>query len=278
MPQVTVATWNLHHGVDHQPSSMVGTWGYLRDVIRPTVALVQESDGIPDTPGGHVKSRPVNEPAIRFETAVVGYECRVETLTEVVSRYSKPRRPISIGPSFPLTHVPATVRVGSESFVAVSLYGRIDTYAQTSVLRAIADLIPLMDDPARRDRVIVGGDLNAFNNGPRVDHTSRERWRAIFELFRSLGLVNLLEKRGEEARRLGRAPLAGCNCREGDRCYHVETWRARREVPGTWCLDYLFVTKGLEERLLGPVEIWGETNPEVWDLSDHCPLVARFEL
>jgi len=279
MPQVTVATWNLHHGVDHRPASMEGTWGYLRDVIRPTVALIQESDGVPATPGGHVLTRPVGEPWIRFETAVVGYEGRVEPLTEVVSRYARRQTPSSIRPTFPLTQVAARVEVlGVEPFVVVSLYGRIDTYAQTSVLRAIADLIPLFDAPLYRQRIVVGGDLNVFNNGPSADRVSRDRWAAIFEMFRSLGLVNLLEKRREGERQAGKPPLAGCTCGMGDACYHVETWRWRRTVSSVWCLDYLFVTPEFEDRLIGPVEVWAETHPEVWERSDHSPLVARFEL
>jgi hypothetical protein len=167
---------------------------------------------------------------------------------------------------------------GAEPFVAVSLYGRIvsQIYSQTSVLHALADLVPLFDAPRYGRRIVVGGDLNVYNNGPRVDAASRDRWAVIFQLFRSMGLVNLLEKRRVAEREAGRGPMPGCLCGMGDACYHVETWRARRGVPGVWCLDYLFATPEMG-RMTGPVQIWGE-RPEVWDLSDHCPLVAHFEL
>jgi hypothetical protein len=125
---------------------------------------------------------------------------------------------------------------------------------------------------------VIGSDLNVFNNGPRVDRVSRDRWSVMFELFRSMGLVNLLETRRATQQRAGLGPLSGCLCAMGDACYHVETWRARRNVPGVWCLDDRFATKDLADRMAGTVEVWGELHPETWDLSDHCSLVAHFDL
>lgn len=278
MTEVVVATWNLHHGVDHRPERMAGTWGFVRDRIAPTVALIQEADGVPDTGGGAVIS-PSGHPRRRFETAVVGYTAHVERVVEATSRYAKPPRAVPIGPTTPLTHAAALVTPShAEPFVAVSLYGIIDIYSQASVLRAIADLMPLLDDPVLGRCVVIGGDLNAYDNGPSTDAASRGRWRAVFELFRSLGLVNLLERRRRTLQIANLPPVARCRCGLGDACFHVETWRSPRGSLGFWCLDYLFVTRELERHLVGEVEVWGETHPEVWGLSDHCPLVARFDL
>jgi hypothetical protein len=119
----------------------------------------------------------------------------------------------------------------------------------------------------------IGGDLNVYNNGPKVDAVSRERWAAIFGLFRSLGLVNLFEKTQAD-----RGPLPGCLCQTGDECYHVETWRAKKGMPTVWCLDYLFATKEMADRMTGTLEVWGTLRPEVWQLSDHCPVGVRFDL
>ena len=274
MTEVSVATWNLHHGVDRRPASMEATWGYLEREIRPTVVLIQEAQGIPATSGGNISQRADDLGRWGFETAVVAYEGRLEPVRETRSKHAKGRAyPLHL--TVPATHAVARLELPDQQpLVVASLYGRIiEGYAQTSNLHAIADLIPLLDDPKTNKRVVVGGDLNVFNTGPRVDAVSRERWAVIFDLFRSLGLVNLLEKTQAD-----RGPLPGCHCLMGDRCYHVETWRARHGVPGVWCLDYLFATKEMADRMTGTVEVWGELHPEVWDLSDHCPLVARFDL
>lgn len=271
MTEVSVATWNLHQAVDKQPAHMDATWRYLESEIRPTVALVQEADGIPDTPGGHLSSRADD---VRYETAVVGYGARLEPLAEVFTRYNA-KVSFDLSPRVPATHAVARV-VGIpniEPFVAISLYGRMaPVYAQTGVLRAVADLIPLFDSPAFNRRIVLGGDLNVYDQT--TDKVMRGRWLAILALVESLGLVNLMKLTQPQ-----RGPLLGCPC--GDpACWHAETFRHRTrsaDNPGYFANDQLFASKGLADRLLG-LEVWGASRPEVWEHSDHCPLVARFEM
>lgn len=271
MAEISVATWNLHHGVDKRAASVKKTWRFLADEIQPTVALIQEADGIPDTPGGQFHSR---ADEARYETAVVGYGGHLESVDAVVTPHSK--RAIDLTPTIPGTFAVAQLGglpASDPPFVAVSLYGRIiGGYAQTSILRTLADLIPLFDSPRYKRRIVLGGDLNAFDQPP-ADRTSRRRWAVLFDLFKSLGLVNLLELTQAE-----RGPLVGCRCGNAV-CWHVATWRpaSKRTLPSLWCLDYLFATKELAERL-SSLEVWGKDRPEVWAISDHCPLVARFEL
>lgn len=280
MTEVSVATWNLHHdfvATTVKEAQWRSLAGLAEPRIGPTVALIQEAHSVPETPGGCVVE---DAPDRAFRTAVVAYAGRLEPVREVVPKY-KPPRTFSLKPTVPPTHAVARVVLpGVEPFVAVSFYGRIvqQVYAQISNLHAIADLIPLFDDPKFNKRIVLGGDLNVWNTGPGVDAIGRRRWAAILGVFESLGLVNLLERRRAEERRVGRGPMPGCRCGMGDSCYHSETWRAKHGVPGVWCLDYLFATKEMADRMTGTVEVWGELHPEVWDLSDHCPLVARFDL
>ncbi len=274
MTEVSVATWNLHQAVNKRPANMEATWGYLANHVHPTVALVQEADGVPGTPGGSFRERADD---VRYETAVVAYRGRLEPLLAVATRHSA-KTEFLLRPTVPATHAVARVvdLDGVEPFVAVSMYGRMaPIYAQVGVIRAIADLIPLFDSALRR-RIVVGGDLNAYDQPKGPD---RERWRAIFELFESLGLVNLLKET-----RLDRPPLEGCPCGEPE-CWHVETFRHVNHPvgkPGFWCTDYLFATRELADRLIPQnrvhprLEIWDRA--EAWALSDHCPLVARFDL
>lgn len=271
MAEVSVVTWNLHQGIDKRPGNMEATWRYLEHEIRPIVALVQEADGVPRTPGGSVEDRADD---VRYESAVVAYGGRLEPLPAVTTRYSS-KNAVTIHPSVPGTFAAARVFEipGVEPFVAISVYGRMaPLYAQTSILRVVADLIPLFDASGLNQRIVLGGDLNVYDQT--TDRVMRERWRAILALVESLGLVDLLKRTQSD-----RGPLPGCPCKEAA-CWHVETFRHRNRAadkPGYFTTDYMFATEDLASRLVA-LEVWGESHKEVWDLSDHCPLVARFNL
>ena len=153
MAEVSVVTWNLHQGVDKRAENKAATWTYLTNEIRPTAALIQEADGVPQTPGGCLVER---SEAVRYETAVVGYRGRVEPLPMVNSRYSK-KHTFEIRPRVPANFAAARVLdiPGVEPFVAISLYGIMaPIYAQSGILRAVADLIPLFDSTALNRRIV----------------------------------------------------------------------------------------------------------------------------
>lgn len=272
MTEVSVATWNLHQAIDRRPENIAATWRYLEHNVRPTVALVQEAlaKSIPDTPE---RSFYWLARDVQYETAVVAYAGKLEPLPEIATRYSARAR-FAITPSVPATFSLARVVdvADVEPFVAISFYGRMaPLYAQTGVLRAVADIIPLFDSPQYSRRVVLGGDLNVFDQT--TDRVMRERWMAIVAVVEALGLVNLLRQT-----RADRDPAPGCPCRADD-CWHVETFRHRQRrsaTPGYFTTDYLFATKELAARVTA-LEVWGD-RAEVWELSDHCPLVARFEL
>lgn len=272
MTQISVATWNLHQAVDKRPENIAATWRYLEEEVTPTVALVQEAvaKSIPKTAGGNVYW-PAGE--VPYETAVLAYAGRLEFLPNVITRYQR-RTTFAIRPTIPATLAVARVvdLPDVEPFVAISLYGRMaPLYAQTGILRAVADLIPLFDTPEFSRRIVLGGDLNVYDQTN--DSVMRERWRAILSLVEALGLVNLLKQTQAD-----RGPVPGCPCRE-PACWHVETFRHRKRPdgkPGYFTTDYLFATADLAARLTA-LEVWGD-RPQVWKLSDHCPLVARFDL
>lgn len=263
----TVATWNLHQAVDRRPTNMAATWTFLEEDLQPTVALVQEAHRLPNTSGGSVSSR--SEPG--YFTAVLGYGARVTPIEEVVTRYSR-RHPFAIAPRVPGSFAAAQVDLPDGlPMVAISLYGIMaPLYAQTGILRAIADLIPLFDTPALNKRVVLGGDMNVYDQTP--DRVMRERWLAIVKLVESLGLVNLVRHTASSRRRLDICP-----CRADD-CWHVETFRHRRSGPnpGFFTNDYLFASPALTERLHG-LDVVND-RADAWELSDHCPIVARFDL
>lgn len=256
MTAVSVVTWNLHQAMDRRADNIAATWRYLKDEVRPTVALVQEATVIPETPGGNLAA-PADD--VGYATAVVAFDGRLEPLPEVTTRYSA-TTPFAISPRVAATFAVARVSdvPNVEPFVAISLYGRMaPLYAQTSVLRALADLIPLFDTPQFNRRIVLGGDLNVYDQTK--DHVMRGRWRSILGMIESLGLVNLLKQTQPD-----RGPLSGCPCAE-PACWHVETFRHRNrpaDKPGYFTTDYLFATEELASRL-STLEVWGG-RPEVW--------------
>jgi len=247
-----VAAWNLHR----RPQA----WSYLLDELRPDVALLQEV--APPVDSGALFRRGGIGDNRRWGSAIHARDIQLDELHEVRSRHSK--SPTSLHGTWPGTVV---VAVGepelSEPVTFVSVYGLIDQgYAITTVHRILSDLTPLLDTEHGR-RLVVGGDLNCSTQlGP----PDRERHRNLFERFASLGLVDLLATVAGN-----REPVAGCPC-EDDPCRHVQTHRhPNSRVP--WQDDYLFATEALA-RQLDSCEVL-ETP---WELSDHRPVVAAFDL
>jgi hypothetical protein len=264
-----VVAWNLHQAVDRRPDNVAKTWAYLRDELSPTVALIQEASVVPETPGGHVAT--IAPPG--YQTAVIGFAAAVRPIGEVVTRYSK-HHTFTITPMVSGIFAAAQVADPPDGvpFIAISLYGLMaPVYAQVAVLRAVADLIPLFDTPSLNRRIVVGGDLNLYDQSR--DRIERGRWQAILRVLESLGLVNLLRHTQSV-----RGPLVGCPCGNDD-CWHVETFRPHKRrrdgTAGYFTNDYLFATPELADRLLS-LEI--PNRPELWALSDHLPLVASFDL
>lgn len=261
-----VATWNTNHW-QRSPEERERTWAHVGD-LGVDAALLQE----------WVPPRDLNrERAIwrelggsrRWGSAVVTFGPRIEEITHARSRYAQYAYPLMN------TH-PGAVTIarvhpeGAAPLTLVSIYGVIDTYAQTTLFRVVADLIPLFDSGDGR-RVILGGD---FNLTTATSDPELVRYRAILNAVESLGLVNLFR-----TARARPGPTLGCPC-DGTDCYHVQTHRnknlmgtPRENLPGH--LDYLFATPDLARAC---TRIWtDDTDPE-WSLSDHRAVLAEFEL
>lgn len=75
-----------------------------------------------------------------------------------------------------------------------------------------------------------------------------------------------------------RGPLEGCvNCSLGADCGHLWTHRNKGgKNPSVQNLDYIFVSETLAEMMVA-VGGGDETFPEVWDYSDHAPVIVDFD-
>ena len=116
---------------------------------------------------------------------------------------------------------------------------------------------------------MLAGDLNVYDQTS--DLVMKERWRAILHVVESLGLVNLAKHTRD-----ARGPLEGCPCRDPG-CYHITTFRHRSSKPGSlgFMNDYMFASPDLADRLTSFEVI---DRPDVWEMSDHAPLVGTFDL
>jgi hypothetical protein len=149
---------------------------------------------------------------------------------------------------------------GIQPLVLVSMYAVWDGPVVGNVFRAAANLLPLFDSPDGA-RVILGGDLNVGTATTNPRHLARAH--AALDAIRSLGLVDVKSVVSQPP-----APLADCPCERPAECTHLATW-------GTAELDYLFISPGLTDQVVGL-----STDQEAVNagLSDHVPLVLDLAL
>ena len=159
----------------------------------------------------------------------------------------------------------------------ISCYGLMDPYAQTTVFRIIADLIPLFDDVKLGKNIILAGDLN-IGTEQKKDMGERRRHAAILEGIKSLGLVDC-----SELTKASREPLVDCPCIDSPNCGHIVTHRHNKGR--TTQNDYIFATESLASKLEACYAVdeksqkgFPVTEDGNWKLSDHCPVAAEFKL
>jgi endonuclease/exonuclease/phosphatase family metal-dependent hydrolase len=171
--------------------------------------------------------------------------------------------------TFPGTVITALVELPYAAPIAVvSWYGRIDEgYAYATVHRQLTDMNPLLDSRQGK-RLIIGGDLNCSTQ---LDPPYSDIHRNLFERFEVHGLINLTQ-----ATRDRRPQLQGCPCDQLQRCGHVQTHRHSRSRR-SWQDDYIFASEELAVRLTS-CEVIDQGSPSPWEFSDHCPVVATFDL
>lgn len=164
----------------------------------------------------------------------------------------------------------ATVEVAGSSVTMASAYGLMEFgYASGSLLRILADMEPLLDDPHLGQNLILAGDWNIGTWWSGNDHRYATREGAILKLLEAYGMTDCLDRSVPA----GRGRLDNCPCTHGDDCRHIETYR-RPGQPTAYMDDYVFATSELAERLDVAVDpSW------TWDtaLSDHAPLVIDLQ-
>lgn len=263
--KVSIGTWNMDHW-KRTVQQRRDAWTYLGSKAGADIMLLQESGvptGLPRTRFVHRElagSRPWGSAVVAFSDAE---DLELEEIDAVRSRYSSRR--FSMLGSDPGTMIVARVDFpGIGPITCISVYGAINVYAQTTMFRIVADLIPLFDSSDGK-RVVLGGDFNV-TDAIRGDATVLPRWQAILNAVESLGLVNLARVAPDLP-----SPIQGCLCAK-EECYHLHTY--------TWAgnqgtqLDWLYATPDLAKHCTSirlDQEVFGK-------LSDHAPIVADFNI
>lgn len=258
--------------MDHWKSKKFSeeAWEYLY-TLNTDVALVQEAK-LPvddDTVVGQMidqKDRP-------WGSGIVSPKLKLTEVTKAKSVHS--RAEVDLLNTKPGCVAIARITLPDNSgLTLISCYGLIDDgYAQTTMYRIIADLIPLFDDKELGKRVILAGDLNITSQ--MKNKTERIRHQAILESIKSLGLLDCLEMT-----KSSREAMQDCPCPEAPDCGHVVTHRHNRG--SQMHIDYIYATESLARKLENCYVIDERkefpTEDSKWKLSDHCPVVAEFNL
>lgn len=274
--ELSVTSWNMAHRIE--------SWDWLLQ-MRPDIALLQEA--VP--PPNAVKQRPgatfyppTDSPnewkthAGYTRDFAAGVACFNAKLSCI------PKRPAPLAQATSTTLVsshPGSFAVADlylpdgAMITVVSLYGvwyrqpGIGSYPEATLHRAISDLAPVFQAPPSGG-IIVAGDFNMYRG-----HS--DRWRARYDtVFARLAAYGL-ELIGPQPPS-GRGPLPRCLCGPKPNCRHVQTYR-HLSRPGSrpFQLDFMFATKRLKDRL---VSCHAFDTPEVWERSNHCPVIATFDL
>ncbi|MXZ18091.1 MAG: endonuclease/exonuclease/phosphatase family protein [Rhodothermaceae bacterium] len=253
----SIGTWNMDHWKRHR-LKREKAWEYLRTQSNTDVMLLQECV----VPSGLnlefvyreiAGYRPWGSSVVAFSEGT-----SVQEIDAVRTRYGAKR--FSMLGTFPGSVIVAQANLPDIGpITCVSIYGLTDVYAQTTMLRIVADLIPLFDSRFG-SRVVLGGDFN-ITTACKKETPELPRYEAILNAVESLGLMNLATTA------MDRPPqISDCPCSE-DKCFHIRTYQKSQ-------LDWLYATPELARRCTKL-----RVDYEVVDgLSDHAPIIAEFQL
>lgn len=263
-----IATWNMNHW--RTPAeARASTWSYLEEQVRPDVALLQEA--APLEAHGRLVWREGGIRGLGWGSLIVSYGPEVQPVERVRSLYADEE--MDLLRTHPGSVAIGQVRTDEGTLVTLfSVYGKWDGgYSNTTVHRILSDIVPLLENQKHCRYAIVAGDLNIGTNWRGSEYYIKQD-QNLLDRFAALGLVDCIEKKLPRER--GR--LAGCSCALGDECRHVRTQKHTQYPESPIQTDYIFATEALAAKLQS-AEVWN-TDDAIWEYSDHCPLVATFDV
>ncbi|MGH9197762.1 MAG: hypothetical protein ACRD1T_18715, partial [Acidimicrobiia bacterium] len=252
--RLRVGSWNMGQGFRPRGSPKA-TWAYL-DALGLDFALVQEAVAPKDRP--EVVRKRIY-PKKRWGSGIVNYTDFELSPIPAVPLGDR-RSQSELQESHPGAVTVADVRLpGDILLTLISIYGVLDLplrngmrYSVTSVHRMLSDLTPILDlARSRVRRVIMGGDLNIT---PQIPPPDSERHQLVIDRIKAFGFVDCLGESHNDFVRTHR---------------HLD----KKESP-PYQDDWIFMSPNLK---LSSCEALNE-DEAAWALSDHCPVVAEFEV
>jgi len=217
----TIVSWNLCE----RPPGSPRKWNYVREGLKADLLLAQEAV-VPATMrsahrAGGIAGR--DGKARRWGSAVVAVTEATKITPVGLAEGTWRGTRLGVAPldGVGRGHVAiAKVELDGYRFTAISAYGLTEFgYASGTLLRTIADLEPVFDDPDLNQNILLAGDWNIGTWWSGEDHKYAIREGAALTLLEAYGLVDCLDR----FRRPGR--LDHCPCELGADCRHIHTFR-----------------------------------------------------
>jgi endonuclease/exonuclease/phosphatase family metal-dependent hydrolase len=275
--QLKVATWNLHQG------GLPATWDAL-SAMGADVVLVQEA-AVPSgwtAPRGARSFPAIGQPDVWGSTGgrywstgvvVLNPELVLQPYEDLAARST--HGPQDEGPpgrtgvlaACDLVFPDRTVVTVASAYGMWERDGTGSAISEGTMHRILDDFLPSV---ATERQVVLAGDFNIW-----IQPYQGAVWpayQAVFDRLSFAGFVDCLQS--EDG--WGRRPLDGCSCGGGPNCRHVRTYRHRwQSSSNPWQNDYVFASAALARCLTECRVMDDET---YWALSDHCPVLATFDL
>lgn len=233
---IKIATWNMCYW--QRQKGFPDSWNFLLERINPDIALVQET--VPN-------SKP---PALKdFVWEKIG--SKRDWGSGIFSKY--PIEKVEFENNHSGSVIAGEVSLPNDAkLTVISIHVLLEQgYSIIPLHRIFSDLTLLLEGKMGKRDIILGGDFNA---SVQFDEQQKgESHRILFDRVKNFGLIDCLAK------------------------FHHQPIQTYRHKKGNtpWQIDYLFLTKRLEDKL---EKCYVTEDPIVSALSDHNPIVAELSI
>jgi len=261
---VRVATWNIKQAV--APRKPLGDlWSWAAERLTPDIVVFTEGKVPKGGPPPGWTAQWLEGgigPRRRWGTVIAGRGVELRPISAVRSRF-RTRHLTHRWPA--AVQVCEVVRDGTMWGAVVGVYGLTVNLDGASVGHgryAVPAMLEEIEPVVRTyDNVVVAGDLNLWP-------------KDLPRQFTDLGLIDLVESTAST-----RPALEGCcGCSMGARCGHMWTHRnGNSPRAAVQQIDYIFASRDLAATcslVRGGIADF----PDAWDVSDHAPIVADFDM
>ena len=253
-----IATWNIKQAVAPK-KPLAELWDFAAEVIAPDVMVFTEAkvpkEGVPEGWTAVWREEGIGERR-RWGTVIAARGCELVDVTHLVSH----TWPGTVTIVDVMKHGKCLATVVGIYGLTVDLNGNSTGSGEDSIPQILEDIRGLLNSK-RRKKLVIAGDFNLWPVRMPED-LYNELYDVVEETFAT------------------RQPLencSGCTVMNGS-CGHMWTHNNGNK-PGSKVqnIDYIFVSKKLKKKLKS-VEGGVADFPDIWEMSDHAPVVVELSL